>query len=257
MSNAIIGHTGFVGSNLIRQSKYDNFYNSQNIESITGKSFDLLVCTAAPAEKWLANKEPTKDKENLNQLIKCLQQVAAEKVILISTVDVYHLPIEVDEDTSINIEHLHPYGKHRLELENFIQAQFDALVVRLPGLFGIGLKKNIIYDFLHNNLVDKIHSDSIFQFYNLEYLWQDIQVAMKHNLKLVNFATEPTSVAEVAAIAFGFDFTNQLQNTVKYDVRTKHYQLFEGYKPGYLDSKSQVLLELKEFVTAFKKNNSF
>ena len=32
-------------------------------------------------------------------------------------------PIEVNEDTSINAEILHPYGKHRLELETMIQNQ--------------------------------------------------------------------------------------------------------------------------------------
>ncbi len=141
MSNAIVGYTGFVGSNLIRQAEFEDFYNSQNIESIAGKSFDLLVCTAAPAEKWLANKEPIKDKENLQRLIKFLQQVTAKKVILISSIDVYNLPVEVDEDTSIDGENLQPYGKHRLELETAIQKQFDASVVRLPGLFGKGLKK--------------------------------------------------------------------------------------------------------------------
>jgi len=174
MSNAIIGYTGFVGSNLIRQAKYDDFYNSQNIESIAGKSFDLLVCTAAPAEKWLANKQPTKDKENLQRLIKYLQQVSAKKVIVISTVDVYFQPIAVDEDTSINAEILQAYGKHRLELESAIQKRFDTLVIRLPGLFGKGLKKNIVYDFLHNNLLDKIDINSVFQFYNLKHLWRHI-----------------------------------------------------------------------------------
>ena len=252
MSRAIIGYTGFIGSNLIRQAEYNNFYNSHNIESIAGESFDLLVCTAAPAEKWLANKEPIKDRENLQRLTKFLQQTSAKKVILISSVDVYNLPIEVNEDTSIDRENLQPYGKHRLELEVAIQNQFDTLVVRLPGLFGRGLKKNIVYDFLHDNLIDKIHKDSVFQFYNLEYLWRDIQVAIEHNLKIINFATEPTSVGEVAAEAFGFNFTNKLQNSVKYDIRTNYYQLFDGYEPGYLYSKNQVLQDLKQFVTAFK-----
>lgn len=107
--------------------------------------------------------------------------LAAKKVVLISTVDVYLQPVEADEDTSIIRESLQPYGKHRLELETFIEDRFDALVVRLPGLFGKGIKKNIVYDFLHNNLVDKIHKNSVFQFYNLEHLWQDIQVVARYS----------------------------------------------------------------------------
>lgn len=249
MSNAIVGYTGFVGSNLLRQGKYDYFYNSKNIESIAGKDFELLVCTAAPAVKWLANKEPVKDQENLQRLMGCLKQVSARKVILISTVDVYPLPIKVDEDTEIDVEGLHPYGKHRLELETFVQKKFDSLVVRLPGLFGSGLKKNVIYDFLHNNLIDTIHKDSVFQFYNLEHLWQDIQTALEHSLKLINFATEPTSVQEVASVAFGFEFTNEpKQKPVRYDMWTKYFKLFGNTCNGYLYTKSQVLLELKKFV---------
>lgn len=153
MNSAIIGYTGFVGSNLVRQVDFNSLYNSKNIESIIGKKFDLLVCSGAPAVKWLANKEPEKDLENIKRLTKCLGKVAAKKVILISTVDVYPLPVEVDEDTEIDLEVLHPYGKHRLELERFVEARFDSLIVRLPGLFGDGLKKNIIYDLLHDTLI--------------------------------------------------------------------------------------------------------
>ena len=43
-----------------------------------------------------------------------------------------------------------------------------ALIVRLPGLFGAGLKKNLIYDFVHDNRLDLIHPDGQFQFYDLE-----------------------------------------------------------------------------------------
>jgi len=143
MSSAIIGYTGFVGSNLVRQKEFNSFYNSKNIHSIIGKSFDLVVCSGAPAVKWLANKEPVKDRDNLQILINCLSQISAKKLILISTVDVYPLPIEVDEDTKIDQDNLHPYGKNRLELENFVKDNFDSLIVRLPGLFGKGLKKNV------------------------------------------------------------------------------------------------------------------
>ena len=255
MSTALIGYTGFVGSNLIRQKKFEDFYNSKNIESIVGKDYELVVCAGAPAVKWLANKEPIKDRENLEGLMDCLGQVSAQKLILISTVDVYPVPIEVDEDTEVEVDLLQPYGKHRLELEKFIQDHFDSLVVRLPGLFGEGLKKNIIYDFLNDNIGDWIHKDSVFQFYNLEHLWGDISIALNNRLRLVNFGTEPTRVQEVASEGFGFEFTNEpQQNPANYDMRTKHFQLFEGCQPGYLYGKKQVLRELQEFGSKLLKN---
>ena len=44
----------------------------------------------------------------------------------------------------------------------------------LPGVFSKNIKKNIIYDLIHNNNVSEINSDSIFQWYNLENLTKDI-----------------------------------------------------------------------------------
>jgi nucleoside-diphosphate-sugar epimerase len=246
---AIIGHTGFVGSNLVRQSQYDYFYNSKNIAEIVDKTFDLLVCSGAPATKWIANQKPVEDKQNIQYLIDCLQKVRAKKVILISTVDVYISPVEVNESTPIILEDLHPYGSHRRELEVFIENNFDSVIVRLPGLFGEGLKKNIIYDFFNNNLLDNIHKDSVFQFYNLEHLWQDIEIARRSNLKLINIATEPTSVAEVAAIAFGKNFDRETkQAPVRYNMQTEFAKVYNCKNSDYLYNKETVLEEIKNFV---------
>ena len=51
---ALIGYSGFVGGNLLRQRSFDACFNSSNIEAIAGRSFDLVVCAGAPAEKWKA-----------------------------------------------------------------------------------------------------------------------------------------------------------------------------------------------------------
>jgi nucleoside-diphosphate-sugar epimerase len=249
MLNAIIGHTGFVGSNLIHQMRFHDFYNSKNIETITGKTYDLLVCSGAPAEKWKANKEPLKDLENLNRLTGYLSRVTARKAILISTIDVYPSPVKVDEDTVFDPNSATPYGKHRLNLEKFIESHFDSFIVRLPGLFGNGLKKNIVYDFIQKNNVDQIHADSVFQFYHVDNLWRDIQIALKHRVNLINFATEPVSVHEVAHEGFGFEFANRPKTgPAYYDFRTKHDHLYGGSN-GYIYNKQQILTSLKSFVS--------
>lgn len=254
MSRAIIGYTGFVGSNLTRQSQFDEFYNSKNIEYIAGKEYDLLVCAGAPAVKWLANKEPEQDRASIDRLKRNLERVSVHKFVLISTVDVYPSPMDVDESTPIDDTNLHPYGKHRLDLEKFVQTRYDAAIVRLPALFGKGLKKNIIYDFLNNNQLEQIHSDHIFQFYNLEHLWEDIQTVLQHELRIVNFATEPVSVREVAREALGLEFKNQPnERLVRYDMKTKYGHLFGSKMEGYLDEKVKVLMELKQFVQTYNQ----
>ena len=251
MPDALIGHTGFVGGNLAAQHPFNTWYNSKNIEAVRGHRFELLVVSGMPAAKWIANRDPDADKAVLDRLWGCLRTVHADTVVVMSTVDVYPSPIEVDEDTLIDSMFQQPYGKHRLELERLAADHFPrVLSVRLPGLFGPGLKKNAVYDLLHDNEVHKIPAGGVFQFYNLARLWADVRTALAAGLTLVNFATEPVSVHEVAREAFGIDFTNDPGGTPpRYDMRSRHAGLFGG-RDGYLYSREQVLAELAVFVAA-------
>src|SRR4051812_29144381 len=65
----LIGHTGFVGSNLARQARFDATYNSANIDSIAGQEFDLLVIAGVRAEKWIANANPDQDRAGIERLL--------------------------------------------------------------------------------------------------------------------------------------------------------------------------------------------
>src|SRR5687768_17147850 len=111
MKRGLIGHTGFVGSNLARQTRFDATYNSSNIDTIAGEEFDLLVCSGVRAEKWIANANPEQDRAGIERLMSALKTVKAKQFILISTVDVFLTPIEVDESSVVETEKLHPYGK--------------------------------------------------------------------------------------------------------------------------------------------------
>ena len=249
MKTALIGYTGFVGGNLAAQHAFDDLYNSSNIDTIAGRAYDLVVCSGARAEKWRINQDPETDLQNIEKLKKALGQANIKKLVLISTVDVYPSPINVDENTLIDPEKSHAYGRHRLQLEQFCTEHFeDVLIVRLPGLFGQGLKKNIIYDFLHDNMVANIHADSRFQFYCLDHIWKDIETALEHDLKLLNIATAPVSVAEVAQTGFGIGFDNRPEGAkpALYDFRSIHAKVFGG-TDGYLYGKDQILNEIKQF----------
>ncbi|WML41237.1 NAD(P)-dependent oxidoreductase [Neobacillus sp. OS1-2] len=245
----LIGYTGFVGSNLLNKLKFDRLYNSKNISEIKGESFELLICAGAPAVKWKANKFPDEDLSNIQFLINNLEEVTCKEFVLISTVDVYKKPTKVYESTKIDVDSLEPYGRHRLLLERFVRQHFPKVrIIRLPGLFGQGLKKNIIYDFIHNNCVEMINSENIFQFYNLDRLSRDLDIVMKNNVSLINFATEPMSVKEVAKYALNLEFTQTVGNSpVSYDMRTEHASLF-NQKTDYIASKEEVLDDIRKFV---------
>jgi nucleoside-diphosphate-sugar epimerase len=252
MPSALIGHTGFVGGNLASQRGFDAYYRSTDIEEIAGKSYDLVVCSGAPAAKWKANQDPEGDRRCLDRLWTNLNRTRAEKVVLISTVDVYARPIGVDEDSGVDTGRATAYGRHRYELERRVSARFDALVVRLPGLFGDGLKKNVIHDFLHGHELEKIDSRAVYQFYPLSRLWDDIQRALRAGLRLVNFATEPVSVRAVARDAFGLDFANELaREPAFYDFRTQHGPLYGG-DDRYLYRRDAILHDLRAFLSETK-----
>ncbi len=247
MSTALIGYTGFVGTTLLRQHRFDALYRSTNIADIAGQSYDTIICAGASAKKWMANKEPSADLESIEKLMSCLCEVKCKNFVLISTVDVFKNPVGVDESSAVDETDLHPYGLHRRMLERFVEAKFpEHLIVRLPGLVGPGLRKNAVYDLLNKNNVEAIDSRAIFQFYPMVNLKHDIDTAWQERLNLVHLTSEPISMSEVAAGGFdrklaGGEFFPAVP--VRYDFRSRHAKLFGGYG-GYQYSKREVQLAI-------------
>lgn len=148
--NSLVGYTGFVGANLHYAKKFDNVYNSQNIEMAYGTEPDLLVYSGVRAEKYMANQYPEKDFQTILEAIENIKAIKPKKLVLISTIDVYSEPFNVDENTPIQEEGLEPYGFNRYHLEKWVMDNYsEYLIVRLPGLYGKNLKKNFIYDFIN------------------------------------------------------------------------------------------------------------
>lgn len=256
MSTALIGYTGLVGGTLLRHASFDGRFNSKNIEEIRGAAFDHVICAGAPAVKWLANKEPDADRATIARLTGCLDAARIGRLTLISTIDVYPVPVDVDEDTPIDVTGHHAYGRHRRALEEFAVATAPTTIVRLPGLFGPGLKKNVIYDFLHGHQVEQIHADSVFQFYPLERLWRDLELIWREGLPLVNLATEPVSVRDVARHGFGFEFDHVTASApARYDMRTRYSSRFGG-PDGYVMDREAVLAALRAYVEAERGRTS-
>ena len=147
MRKALVGYTGFVGSNIAASSEFQGLYNSRNISRIYDQEYDLVIYAGVLAEKFIANQEPDKDKMHIDQTIETIRRIRAKKFVLISTVDVCSDLSMQDEFAEIVDEKLQPYGRHRFLLEKWVRNNVDsAVVVRLPALYGQGLKKNFIFD---------------------------------------------------------------------------------------------------------------
>lgn len=248
MKSALIGHTGFVGSNLRAAREFTHLYNSGNIASLRGESFDLLVCAGARAEKWKANADPATDRAHIESLQAELARATVKRAVLVSTVDVYPSPLLVDEMSPIDETSLHAYGRHRLALEKFFTARFPTTILRLPGLFGEGLKKNAIYDLLHANQVEKLNPASAFQFYWLGWLEEDMERALEYDLALLNVATPPLLLGTIARELFGVTLAPKPDATpARYDFRSRHDGLW-GRSDGYLRGEAEVMAALERFV---------
>lgn len=248
MPDCLIGHTGFVGSTLLRQRAFNAMYRSTDIADIRGRSFDTVVCAGAPAQKWIANRDPAADRRKIEGLMGHLDEMTCRTFVLISTVDVFKSPINVDESTDVDEDGLHAYGLNRRQLEKHVAGRFEQhLIVRLPGLVGPGLRKNVIYDFLNENQVGAIDSRGVFQFYPMVNLWYDLQTAIEAGVNLLHLTAEPVSVADLSLKGFGRPFQNEVQaKAARYDMRSRHADLFGG-TGGYQYSARETLQAVRAY----------
>ncbi len=147
---ALVGYTGFVGSNICDKEKFEYLFNSKNIEDAYGLCPELLIYSGVRAEKYIANNFPQKDMDSIIQAEENIKRISPERLVLISTIDVLKDSRLADENTNVVQEEKNAYGYNRLQLEKWVRENYpDALIVRLPGLFGKNLKKNFIYDFIN------------------------------------------------------------------------------------------------------------
>jgi hypothetical protein len=234
---------------LENQYTFTEHYNSRDIEQIRGRSYDLLVCSGVTAIKWKANRFPAEDRAAIDRLLESLAQVTASRVILISTVDVYPTTAGVDEWFDPHGRANHAYGTNRLHVEDTLQRLFDKLhIVRLPAVFGPGLKKNALYDLIHDNALEAIQPASEFQYYDVRRLWTDLQIVLANELRVVNFATEPIRTQAIVNRSFpGKEVGAQAGAAVRYDVRTRYGGLFGG-RSGYMYSAETVLTQIGDWV---------
>ena len=299
---ALVGYTGFVGSNLAAHGNFDGLYNSKNVKEAYGTNPDILYYSGVPAAKFIANKFPEMDMAIMRGAVENIRKINPKKLVLISTVDVYKEPNGKDEGSFMETDGLEAYGKNRLWLEEQVKEICpDCHIVRLPGLYGKNIKKNFIYDFINyipallnekkmaelsekeaklkefyslredgfwavNTAANKAElkeifkklefsalnftdSRGIFQYYNLKYLYKDIQTVIENNIKVMNIATQPIEIGALHKVLTGREFVNKV--TVKppyYDFKTKHADAFGG-NDGYIQTAEFVYNDIKEFVS--------
>jgi hypothetical protein len=256
MTRALVGYTGFVGATLLADGGYTHGFNSRDIEEMRGGRFDEVVCAGVPAVKWLANREPEGDRAAIGRLLAVLETVRTGRFVLISTVDVYADPSLPQDETAdpAGLGAGEPYGRHRLEVERFVAARFPThAIVRLPALFGDGLKKNALFDLLHEHQTEKLNPAARFQWYPTRRLAGDLRRIAGAGLSLVNLVSEPIALAEVIQRFFPTARVGlPVDPAPHYNLRTRHAALFGG-EPPFISRRAQVLAAMADFIKSARR----
>ena len=312
--DGLIGCTGFVGGNLLRQHDFAKQFNSRNVAESKGATFDTLVCAAAPGSMFEANTEPDKDLQQIQALCNTLAEVRSRQFVLISSIAVLEDFAGGDDESSSAFQTELAYGRHRRLLETFCAENFaETLILRLPALFGAGLKKNFLFDLLNpvpsmltsnkmeqalsvvsaqdaetlrtvysindqNNMfvlsrpdlrasgaqsrieaafrqhsltaVQFTNPDSTYQYYGLDRLWADIEIASAQGINLLHLATEPLTARHIHRVVTGYEMPQTDANLHHEDMHTCYGDLW-GKSGPYLDSAQQI----EARITAFCQNH--
>lgn len=262
----LVGSTGLIGTTLKDSVNFDYEFNSKNLSDLltvsqNSEPLDLYLC-CLPATKWLINKEPLKDFQNMISILKILEQRSYRKIVVYSTIDIYtDAPTHSTEDYKISIEAASNgfnYGNNRHLFEHLVKAVLKwehLLVVRLPALIGKHLKKNILYDLLTNNQIDKIGYNTKYQWYDLNNLAEDTERyltlldtdPLTYKSFCVNLFSEPVDTASILKV-FGVDKSQVDTSTkpVAYDYKTKHTP------SGYIADKQSILKTIEVFYSSSK-----
>jgi len=250
MKNALIGYTGFVGSTLLNSDwVFDDMFNSSNFTDMTGKIYETVVCAGFSAAKWIANKSPKKDIEAISRLLSVVKTIKAKRFILISTIDVYPNPVLVTEE-QVPIRGVgEPYGKHRLEIENFVRNQFKCFqIVRLPALFGSGLRKNYIFDLITRDRVEYINPNSFLQWYPMSRFPGDLKLIANSDVPLINIAVEPVKTEDIVSTFFpDIKIVPKYSCPFYYDMRTINPHVLGG-EGHYHFSADESLMAMKQYL---------
>lgn len=212
---AIIGYTGTIGKHLCEQIVFDDCYNSKNINEIHNKTYELLVIAAPSGNRLRINRQEEKDK--VDELVEHLKHCSADKLVLISSVDAVLNPGSI-------------YGKNRKILEDFVNNNFNATILRLATLIGSGIKKNLVYDLKHQQY-DFINTHSVLQWTILKTLGTHI-----HRTGIINLVSEPILNKDILdTFCPNLEF-NECQSSHQYKM-----------KP-YVYSKQQIFSEIAEYL---------
>jgi len=191
MKIGILGYNGFVGNAVYNYFK--KVYNtdvvgiSKNDQPI--EYLDVLINCAGTSKKYYAEKNPNEDETACKNLIFKIYTIKCNSIIHISSIDALNTNIV--------------YGRNKLWVEDTIKGiSNNWSIIRLSGLVGNNLKKNVVYDIANNNKI-WVSENSVYNYININLLPIVINKHIKTDNKNVTFnyaSSKNISAKEIATI---------------------------------------------------------
>ena len=174
----ILGGAGFVGSALLRACQRAGRdavgVTRQNYDEFVGTECGVLINANGNSKKFLAREQPELDFElTVESVQRSLFDFRPQTYVYLSSIDVYDDvsdPARNDETAEMDAGELSNYGHHKLLAETLVEGDVDEwLILRMGGFVGTGLKKNSVFDMLHNRPL-WVDAASRYQFLDVDAL---------------------------------------------------------------------------------------
>jgi len=243
-----MGGSGLIGTTLQEQTNFDFVFSSKDVHKID--SVDLngsnIWLSCLPATKWKVNENIKEDIYNMQYIIKLLSKAKFNNVILFSTIDVYSdSPLESNENYDPNISSFN-YGANRRLFELLVLQMLtykNVKIFRLPALFGKHIKKNVLYDLLNYNQVEKIAAKSFYQWYDLNDLYEDVKSRLSTHPKIYNLFPEPVPTSNIIEL---FPEHKSIVDNYTHGATYNYKTYFTNTQ--YLYSREESLAKISKFV---------
>lgn len=168
----VIGGNGFVGSaypRLFDQIGVEyRIIARENYSEFIGQSCDIVINANGNSKKFLADRDPKGEFDaSVRSVVHSLEDFKAAAYVFLSSGDVYpqqDRPEITREDQILDTREMSRYGLHKHTAEAIVRAvQPRSLVMRMGGFVGPNLRKNAVFDMMHDQPI-WLHPDSELQF---------------------------------------------------------------------------------------------
>lgn len=157
----------------------------ENYAENRGRQADVLINANGNSAKYLANQDPAGEIDrSVSSVMRACLDFPVETHVFLSSADVYSNqsdPEENSESTPIDIAALSPYGLCKYLAECVVRNRCRKwIILRLGGLLGPGLKKNVLFDLLTGS-PPRVHPDSRFGYIHTGEVAQIVNLLLKEN----------------------------------------------------------------------------